>query len=150
MPTSTHELLGRDRAVQKIARHIADRDAYLVTIPPDTLPRLSKSLDRIATWSAYLDSGNPFILRTNRPGALLVTDLLIETAGVLVVPKTVPASALSKVVGQEVPADGSQDLVVLMPTAGPIFWPLLFVDALEIVDPKVAAQLRANHLPNLN
>lgn len=150
MPTTTHELLARDRAVQKIAAHIADRDAYLVTIPPEALPRLSRSLDGLASWSAYLDNGTPVVLRTSRAGALLVSDLLMETAGVLVVPKSVPAAALSKVVGQEVPADGSQDLVVLASAVGPTFWPLLFVDALAVVDPRMAAQLRANHLPNLN
>lgn len=150
MPITSNELLDRDQAVKNIAAHIADRDAYVITAPPDTLPRLSRTLDGVPSWSAYLDNGTPVILRTDRAGALIVADLLVETAGVLIVPKTVPAAALSRVVGQDVPADGSQDLVVLMPHEGPIFWPLLFVDALDIVDPQVAATLRAHHIPNLN
>ncbi|MER7838439.1 hypothetical protein ABTY98_21755 [Streptomyces sp. NPDC096040] len=150
MPIATNELIDRDTAVQQIAAHIADRDAYVITTPPDALPRLSRSLENLSSWGAYLDSGTPVVLRTGRAGALLVVDMLMETAGVLVVPKTVPAAELGKVVGQDIPADGSQDLVVLMPREGPIFWPLLFVDALEIVDPAVAATLRANHIPNLN
>ncbi|MET8134663.1 hypothetical protein ABZV24_22370 [Streptomyces sp. NPDC005251] len=142
--TATHDFLARDTAVHQIAQHIADRDAYLVTCPPTTLPILSRALDSLPAWSAYLDNGTGAVLRTDRAGALLVADLLMETAGVLVVPKTVPAVELGQVVGQDIPADGSQDLVVLMPPGGePIFWPLLFIDALDIVDPTVAAQLRA-------
>lgn len=151
MPITSNHILDRDKAVQRIADRIADRDAYVITAPPDTLPLLSRTLDGIPGWTAYLDSGIPAILHTDRAGALLVADLLMDTAAVIVVPKTVPASELSKVVGQEVPADGSQDLVVLMPPdGGPIFWPLLFVDALAIVDPPVAAQLRAHQIRNLN
>lgn len=151
MPTATNELLSRDTAVQQIARHIADRDAYVITVPPTSLPRLSSALTELKGWHAYLDNGTPAVMRTDRAGALRVADLLMETAGVIVVSKTVPAAELTEIVGQDVPADGSQDLVVLMPTDGsPIFWPLLFVDALAIVDPPVAAKLRAHHIPNLN
>ncbi len=151
MPITSNHILDRDEAVQRIAGHIADRDAYVVTAPPYTLPTLSRTLDSLSGWFAYLDSGTPAILHTDRAGALLVADLLMDTAAVIVVPKTVAAAELSKVLGQDVPADGSQDLVVLMPPdGGPIFWPLLFVDALEVVDPPVAAQLRAHHIPNLN
>ena len=151
MPIPSNHIIDRATAVQEIAGRIRDRDAYVITAPPDTLPLLSRTLDGISSWSAYLDSGTPAILRTDRAGALLVADLLMETAGVIVVPKSVPAAELSKVVGQEVPADGSQDLVVLMPPdGGPVFWPLIFVDALEVVDPPVAAQLRAHHIPNPN
>ncbi|MET8098131.1 hypothetical protein ABZV29_16875 [Streptomyces sp. NPDC005236] len=151
MPIATNELLSRDTAVQRIARRIAARDAYVITAPPTSLPRLSSALTELKGWHAYLDSGTPAVMRTDRAGALLVADLLMETAGVIVVPKTVPASELGEVVGQELPADGSQDLVVLMPTdGGPIFWPLLFVDALALVDPPVAAHLRAQHIADLN
>jgi hypothetical protein len=135
MTDTIHNFLARDDAVRAIAAHIADRDAYVITVPPDTLPALSRTLNGLPSWSAYLDNGTPVVMRTVRAGALAVADLLTETAGVLVVPKTVSAAELSRVVGQQVPADGSQDLVVLMsPQGGPVFWPLLFVDALAIAE----------------
>ncbi|MFE2828478.1 hypothetical protein [Streptomyces sp. NPDC059271] len=151
MPATAHDLLTRDDAVRQIAQHIADRDAYVITAPPGALPRLSATLDELPHWTAYLDNGLPVAMRTGNASTLLVADALMETAGVIVVPKTVPASAVGQVVGQSMARDGSQDLVVLMPPdGGPIFWPLLFVDALDVVDPVVAAQLRAHHIPNLN
>ncbi|MDJ0341777.1 hypothetical protein [Streptomyces sp. PH10-H1] len=141
----------RPQAVKRIADHIADRDSYVITVPPDALTSFAHRLCDIPDWNAYLDNGTGTVLHTGHALTLLACDLIIETAAVVIVPKTVPTAVLTEAVGRDVPADGSQDIVILTGPAGrPVFWPLLLVDAIEIVDPAVAAQLRANQIHNLN
>lgn len=151
MPIATNELLHRDRAALEISGRIAGEADYLITVPPGALLPLCEALDALTSWTAYLDSGTPLVVRTERSGTLRNVALRGAAAGVISVPKAVPAAALAEALSQPLPPDGSEDLIVLTsPDGGPIFWPLLFVDALEIVDPAAAAQLRAHHIPNLN
>lgn len=143
--------ISRATAVTTVAGHIADRDAFVITVPPNVLGDVTHGLRDVDGWTAYLDSGTPVILQTDRVSVLAVTGAIILSAAVVTVPKTVPAAVLSKALGQTIPDDGSQDLVVLHGADGePIVWPLLFVDALDQVDPIAAAQLRAAHTPHLN
>lgn len=143
-------IVDRGDAVKSIAGHLADRDSYVITAPPSTLATLSQTLRDVPDWTAYLDGGTPAVLHTGLAGALAVVDILTLSAAVIVVPKTVPPSALSTAVGQEIPTDGSQDIVILMAPDEPVMFPLLFVDALAIVDPHAAAQLYANQTSNLS
>lgn len=151
MPIATNELIKRSQAVKAIADQILDRTSYVIITPTDNLTPLVDNLaEHAAKWSAYLDNGTAAVLCTSNAEIVRVVDILIGTAAVITVPKTVPAKAISAALGQRVPDDGSQDLVVLHAPGEPMFWPLLFVDALDLVDPKVAAELRANQLRNLN
>ncbi|MFD7986798.1 hypothetical protein ACFV4M_25920 [Kitasatospora indigofera] len=142
---ATHQLLDRETAVRRIGDALADRTAFVITIPPGTASTLAGRLAPVTGWCAYLDNGTPTALATSNRKCLRAADALTPMVGVLVVPKTVPATQLSAVVGQPIPADGSQDVVVLTSPShvgSPVFWPLLFVDAVTRVDPRLAAQLR--------
>lgn len=151
MPVVTNELIERSRAVKAIADQILDRTSYVIIAPTDNLVRLVDSLtEHTEKWTAYLDNGTGAVLCTTNADIVRVVDILIGTAAVITVPKTVPAPAISAALGQHLPEDGSQDLVVLRVPDEPMFWPLLFIDALDLVDPKVAAELRANQVHNLN
>jgi hypothetical protein len=69
----------------------------------------------------------------------------VPYAAVGTVPKTVPARTLSDVLGQDIPDDGSRDLIFLHGEEGePIVWPPLFADALAVVDPAAAATIHVN------
>ncbi len=139
--------LDRDRAVADIASAIADRTAFVILGPPHMLPALGYRLTSMPDWTAYIDSGNPLVLRSQDAVTLCIVPTLLPAAAVVTVPKTVPAAALSEALGQHVPDDGSRDLVMLHDgDAQPIVWPMLFVDALERVDPKAAAQLRVDDI----
>lgn len=142
--------IDRAHAVKRIADHLADRTSWVVTAPPDMLAPLAEALGTIPGWTAYLDGGLPLVLRTDQADVLLAADALVATAAVLTVPKTVDASTLGAALSHPMPSDDAQDVLILRADNGPIYWPLLFVDAVDIVDPQCAAELRANHLPNLN
>lgn len=151
MPIATNELLNRDKAVRQIADHIADRDSYVITVPPTKLGALAAALAKhVPSWNAYLDNATGMILRTPLAGTVRFAERFAPTAAVVTVPKTIPAGRLSEALGQPVPPDGSQDIVILCTPGQAIFFPTVFVDALDIVDPHVAARLRANQLQNLN
>lgn len=144
-------VIPRESAVRRIAAHIADRDAFIVVVPPGLLDTLAAGLVDVPDWTGYADNGTRMVLRTDQPGALLVVEAVSVATAVVIVPKTVPAGVLAEALGQEIPADGSQDLVLLHEDErGPLIWPRLFVDALEIVDPAVAAHLHANDLAGLS
>lgn len=151
MPMATNELMNRSRAVREIADRIADRTHFVMISPTHRLARLVYDLaEQTPQWCAYLDSGSGMVLRTPHAGTVAAIKVFIETAGVVTVPKTVPAAKLAAVVDQPVPEDGSQDLVVLYEPGEPMFWPTLFVNAIDLVDPKAAATIRANQIQNLN
>lgn len=144
--SASHQLLDRETAVRRIGDALADRTAFVITMPPGTVSVLAARLSPVPAWCAYLDNGTPTALATSDPTCLRTAAALAPMVGVLIVPKTVPATQLSDVVGQVVPADGSQDVVILTAssrTGSPVFWPLLFIDAVSRVDPQLAAQLRA-------
>lgn len=144
--SSTHELITRQAAVESIAEGIANHGAYVITVPPAALPTLVSALADVAHWQAYLDSGTGTILRTDRSHAARVIASLVPTAAVVTVPKTVPAGLLSLALGQRVSPDSGQDIVILTEPGKPICWPMLFVDALDIVSPETAAQLRGQEV----
>ncbi|MEU2625743.1 hypothetical protein [Kitasatospora sp. NPDC007106] len=144
-PDATNHLMLRSRAVQEIAHHITRHDAYLITVPPGMLTSAARALDAVTTWQAYIDNGSGVVLRTGLIRAVRPNDR--ATAAVIAVPKTVDPAVLGKALRYPLPADGSRDLLVLRGRTGPIHWPLLFVDAIDQVDPVAAAQLRAHSLP---
>lgn len=151
----TTTVIGRPAAVHQIAAPLADRSAFVIVTPPDLVADIAPRLGRLPTgWTAYLDNGTPVVVATGEPKAIALMAALSLPGGitaVVTVPKTVPAVMLTEAVGQEVPADGSQDLIMLHSGWNrPIIWPMLFVDALEQVDPRATAQIRAMSQPLSN
>lgn len=68
-------------------------------------------------------------------------------AAVITVPKTVPTAAIRNAFGADIPAGGSQDLLTIIadsPESG-LTLPLLFIDAVNIVDPATVAALLAEN-----
>lgn len=141
--------IARARAVKNIAAALADRHSYVLTLDPRLNTEAAEALDGIDT-TIYVDQGTDPILRTNDPRLLAVTAALIPCVAVILIPKTVPAAILSEALGEHVPDDGSQDILILGSPEPPMTWPLLFVDALQRVDPTAANTIRAAHIPNTN
>lgn len=146
----TTATLTRTDAVHTIARHLATRDVYLVAAGPAQLTGIGLALHGIPGTVCYADNGLGPILRTDRPEALALVAALLPAAAVTTVPKTVPASVLGEALGQHVPPDGSQDVVIVMDDAGHAVYPTLLVEAIDHVDPNVSALLRANDLAHLS
>ncbi len=149
--TRTTTPIARVRAVKDIAAHLADQTAFVMMVNPQKLELLADRLPMIPDWTAYVDNGTDVILRTADARVLMVVDMLIENAVIVTIPKTVPATVIGEALAETIPADGAQDIVMVGydPTQ-PMFWSLLFVDALQRVDPKTANAIRAASLSNLN
>jgi hypothetical protein len=152
---TTTVVIPRADAVHAIAGRLADRDAFVLLIPPGMVPTAARCLANVTRWTGYLDVGLPTVLRTNSGQALEMLPLVVShfgatTTAVITVPKTIPAATLRTALGmaagrQQFPDDGTRDIVAIHET-GPLQWPLLFIDALTQVDPAAAAQLHANDL----
>lgn len=141
-------LVDRQDAVAAIAAHLADRTAFIINIPPALISTAVEHLESIPGWTGHFDNGTPAVLRTGAGSLSLGVAQLLEALGapftaVVTVPKTVPAADLGRALDRDIPADGSQDIIGLY-EGGPIVWPMLFVEALDRVDPQAAAQLRAS------
>lgn len=140
-------MLAREHAVEVVADCIRRRMHYVVVGAPSLVSGVMQRLsDQKHTWSAFVESAAPVILVTNEEAVVEVMTMLAGPDShiiVLTVPKSVPASVLADIVGQPVPADGSQDLFVLSALNEQIQWPVLFIDALDEVDPVAASQIRA-------
>jgi hypothetical protein len=149
MPPLLYDPVPRATVEKRLAGHIADRDAFVIVgCPPDWVGELAETLREISTWTGYLDAGISTVLRTSNPGVLTLVAALAPVAVVVTIPKTVPAAEIAAALGQPIPDDGSQDLVMLCDPDRPAIWPVLFVDALAKVDPKTAATIYASDLRN--
>jgi hypothetical protein len=147
-PVSDDKLLnrpiGRARAVRFVCEALADRTHFLLLPPAGRAAEVAALLDGAEIpWVGYLDNGMELALRTDQAALLAVTESFAPLAVVMTVPKTVPAAKLANLLDREIPADGSRDLLVLTDSEH-TQWPMLFVAALDKVDPKAAASIRAN------
>lgn len=141
---TTSSVIDRVTAVDDLTAAIRGCTHYLIVTPPAAVATVAERLDGIPGWTAYVDSGTPVVLRTGLGTAVAMTAALTTSVAVILVPKSVPAATLTEVLGQDIPADGSQDLVLIHgPDGDPIVWPLLFLDAIGAVDPAAAAQIHA-------
>ncbi|MGW7344011.1 hypothetical protein [Streptomyces sp. NPDC054854] len=143
---STHELIPRPNALEHIAAHLDAQDHYLITSPPDTLGRLMQNLEDIPSWMAYVDNGSPTVLRTERPGAVRLAGRILAVAAVIVVAKTVPYRDVMAAIDRQPDGAPHEDVFVLTTPGAPTWWPVLFADALALVDPAAAADLRKEGL----
>lgn len=147
-------LLSFEAAAAEIAGHIADRTAFIVSVPPALTASAAGRLAAIRDCRWYADNGEQVIVLAGRGIAMAAAlDALApgSAACVAVIPKTVSAGRLSRVLGQEIPADGSQDLIVLKPgRRGPFETPVLLVQALDQVYPGTAAAYEAADVRRLS
>lgn len=140
--------VARAEAVAVLAGRYESRDAYLVTAGPDELAAAMKRLGGVPGCTCWLDNGTDTVL-TFTGDVIAMLPVLMDTlpsqvplCGVLAIPKTISASDISAALGQDIPADGSQDLILLAPPdTGEITWPLCLVQAIARSDPRAAADL---------
>jgi hypothetical protein len=154
MTSPLAELVPRGQAVADITARIVDRDAFVVSVPPAALATAADRLAAIPGCTWYADNGTSGVLRltTEALPVVAVFEALLPgaTAAVAIVPKTVRAADLAAVLGHPIPADGSQDLVMLQDSDAVINWPALLVAALDRASPGFAARLAANDLRSLS
>ena len=144
-------LVPRADAVAEIAAHLADRTAFVVAVPVKLSGPIAVGLKRVPDWTCYIDGGEEFVVRTQEPWVPEDASHKTLAAFVVVVPKTVPAATLSTAFDRPIPADGSEDVVILTPPdESGVTYPALFVDALELADPEVAAYIRATDVRGLS
>jgi hypothetical protein len=150
MTDAIPHVMPRAEAAARIGGHYANRDAYLIIAGPGEITTAMTRLGAVPGCACYLDNGTDDILALTGP-AVAVLPVVMELlppesmAGVLTVPKTVSADRLSTALGQEIPADQSRDVVMLMAQDGKhLSWPMFFVEALDEVDPAAAARIRAD------
>ena len=136
--------IARGRAVKDIADALADRHSYVLHVDPALNQDASAALEGIDA-TTYIDNGTDIALKTDQSAVLAVTSMLVPSAAVVLVPKTVAPALLSEALGRPIPDDGSQDIIFLHSTAEsePTTWSLLFLDALDRVDAVLASQIRA-------
>jgi hypothetical protein len=138
--------LDRASAVKQLSGPVFDRHSFLVAV---SLRRLAEQVHAfgdgtVPVWTAYIDHGGSAVLRTSDVNLLEAHTRSVPGSAVLVIPKTVPATALREVFGQPLPEDGSRDLIDLDTD----FWPTLVFEALEAVNPEAAAFVRSAYPEN--
>jgi hypothetical protein len=153
------EAVSRADAISDISAHIADQDAFVISVPPGALEVVTHRLRNLRGTTCYLDIEGACgdVTRFRSPhlteAANIAKSQPPDTAvAVFIVPKTIPAARLSKLLGSElhgqvIPADGSQDLVMIQ-TRDLFDMPRLLIDAIAVHDPRSAAEMYANDLRN--
>lgn len=154
----------REEAVQALAAAIADRTHFIVSLPPSLIAEcvLAARFAKLPSgWRVYFDNGMSTTLSVDTPKLVEAVELGAFMApfgslvGVATIPKTTPARRIREALGvsEEIPHDGSRDLLMIheprLAWQG-FFYPMLLVEALDIVDPTVAMQIRANESGSQN
>lgn len=139
--------VSRADAVVQLAAHIRDRKAYVIAAGPVQVQSAVSRLGDIRQCAAYFDQGTDTVMTVTGPALSVMAEVIgvadFPVTGVLVVPKTVSAARLSRALANDIPADGSRDMITLTSQDGKmIAWPTLFVDAVEHVDPQAAQDIR--------
>jgi hypothetical protein len=144
------EPVPRAEAVRDIAAHVADRDAFVLAVPPDALAGATDALRNVRGATCYLDCGLPGVIRVRGPHLAQTTALARSqpagtAAAVFVVPKTLPGARLQELLRcpVDIAADGSQDLLMIQ-TRDCFDLPALLVDAIGKYDPGFAASMYAS------
>ena len=153
-PATQAVIVPREAAVREIAGHIADRDAFIIGVPPGALAFATKVLRKLDGSACYLDIGVPVVTVLRSPNLgeaadMAATQMPGTAIAVYTIPKTIPARHLSRLVGRDIPADGSQDLIMLQDCEA-ANWPTLLLDAIGRVDPQFAATMYANDSRNMS
>jgi hypothetical protein len=144
------KVISRREAVDRIAAHYRGRDAYLVAAGPQQAAGALEALAPVAGCTAYLDQGDSETVMTVTGPALQVMPDVMDAgqapvAAVVAIPKTVPARRLSRVLANDIPADGSRDMIMLTTDDGRhMAYPLILVEAIEQSDQKTGMQIRAS------
>jgi hypothetical protein len=136
----------RADAVTALADRYGSRDTYLVTAGPGDLANAMKRLGSLPGCACWLDNGTGEVL-TFTGDIIAALPALLDAlpapgpyAAVLAVPKTVPAADISAALGRNIPADGSQDMIMLTaPDGDHLTWPMCLVEAIACTDPSTAA-----------
>lgn len=137
------EIITRATAVDQLAGHLAEQDAFVMMVNPTHLSRLVERLHLIPKWTAYIDNGTDDVIRTNDQGVLLLSDVLMPVAAVLAIPKTVPAAVIGEAIDEPFAENGPDILMLGFNSNGPVVWSVMFLDALERVDAEMVATIRA-------
>lgn len=149
------EVISHATATDRIANHYADRTAFIVLAGLNLDLQIATRLSTLSAWTAYAIDAAGQVMVTNDLPMLIARAALADLIGVpsitlFTVPKTVPAADLGKALGQDVPDDGSRDVIMCSKPDAPIAWPMVFVDALRKVDPAAAMALDAQDLARMS
>lgn len=131
-------LILRSAAVHDLATILANREAFVLIDPG--AGQVGRAACTAPDVVAYVDVGAPLVGLVLGPDALPACER--GAAAVFVVPKS---RAARRALAGALPVTSKQLEAqdVLVPHTGAGFlWPVLFVDALAIVDPGAAAQIR--------
>lgn len=139
------DLIARAAASKALAGVLADRTAFVVTVPPGRVLALMDRLSPLAgRITLYADTGLPLVLATDRPKDVAVEALLQKVTAVAVIPKRLPHGDVARAVERrDLTASGLHDVIVLTSGADEVALPTLFVDALGQVEPAFADAIRA-------
>ncbi|MBF9073167.1 hypothetical protein [Streptacidiphilus fuscans] len=142
-------MISREEATQNIAAALKNKTHFIATVPPGMAGEAAELLEGLPGFLIILDQGTDLVLATSSASVVAATDTLTprQSAAVALVPKTVGTAAISECFGQEIPDDdGSQDILNLS-DGGEVAYPTLFIDAVDLVDPLGAAQMRGQGRP---
>ncbi len=146
----TH-VIDRQQAVHALANQYGDRTAYLVAAPADVLPSIADQiLPNLPWWVAFLDQGGPTVLVTNIAPVVAMTSALIRCVAVISLPKAGPITDLIGLLGSPRRIGEDGDLILVRrpddPDLGPddVVWPILLIDAIDEIDPMLAARIRSS------
>jgi hypothetical protein len=144
----TTALLHRSDAVMRIASRLQDQTHYVIAAGPQHAADIAAKLEDIVDVEILLDNGTDLIVTTTPAAAECIAALAATpVTAIALVPKTTPTTTMHNRFEAQIPADGSRDIVLVSSTEkGPMIWPMLFVDAIDVYDPVAAMAIHASDI----
>lgn len=138
-----YAMVPRERAVKAISATYGDKTDIILAGPLD---RVGGVLQHIPSAVCYLDAGTRTILVTRGTGetqsiVLYQISQYAPMAAIIAIPKATPETALT---AAGIDVTGSEDICLVASNDDQLMcYPILLVDAIDLMDPVLAAQLRA-------
>ena len=165
-PAAGYDIITLDEAAGRIAERLKARDSWAVVIPPAAFSIAVRRIGKLFGAVVYADNGGATAIAVSTPAA--AAELVESTdavgmlstmvgadyiaTGVAIVPKTVPHGLFQRTLGQKIPTNSAQDILLIQNPLGEPFrqaWPTLFLNACELFDPGSTVEIRAQGTPVL-
>lgn len=144
----TYYTVARSELTRQIKSCLMDRTKFII-LPPAHMAGQVVSIivsGGVDGFSVYADIGRDEVIFFKNTLEVHLIERYVPASFVILIPKTVSAELLGEVLGQEIPQDGSNDIIALSGESGEIAWPSIFLEVMDQVDPQFSAGIRASKL----
>lgn len=139
--------ISRQQAVDRLAAHLATRDAHLLAIAPQQLAGAARRLAPLTRVVYHLDTGKADVLAvTGTAAPHILAAACRDNPPAAVTVAAIPAADIHRMPGLGITLPAAGHAFSVLSGQGSLLWPVFLLDALKRVDPATYERIIATSL----